>query len=59
MRIAIIQNPEETSSEYAGYISGLLADYATWLGYEICMIDSISEQLISLFEKAIIFEDKS
>lgn len=43
MRIAIIQNPEEICSEYAGYISGLLADYATWLGYEICMIDSIKE----------------
>ncbi|MEO8116667.1 MAG: glycosyltransferase [Bacteroidota bacterium] len=41
MRILIIQNPDETISDYAEYISGLSTDYAKWLGYEILNIDTL------------------
>lgn len=43
MRIVILQNPDETISEYDGYISGLIVDYAKWLGYEILYPESINE----------------
>ncbi len=41
MRILIIQNTDETISDYAEYISGLITDYAKWLGYEIIHIDTL------------------
>lgn len=40
MRILIIQNPAETIKDYAAYISTLITDYATWLGYEIIHTNS-------------------
>ncbi len=41
MRILIIQNTDEKTSDYAEYICGLITDYAKWLGYEILHFDTL------------------